>query len=105
MMRRDIMVRGSANRRRPTPSLPVLLGPLSELRRTLPFVVELDGEEFRVVEHRDGTLLAHATTCPHWLGPLGAAAEDGIVRCPCADIKWFNLWSRSRSMGLGSIRI
>jgi nitrite reductase/ring-hydroxylating ferredoxin subunit len=44
--------------------------------------VELDAEEFRVVELRDGTLLAHATTCPHWLGPLGAAAEDGIVRCP-----------------------
>jgi nitrite reductase/ring-hydroxylating ferredoxin subunit len=83
MMRRDVMAaRAYANRGGCEPPLPVLLGQLSELRRRLPLVVGLDGEEFRVVELRDGTLLAHATTCPHWLGPLGAAAENGIVRCP-----------------------
>jgi nitrite reductase/ring-hydroxylating ferredoxin subunit len=83
MMRRDIMAaRGSPGRQQSSPALPVLLGPLSELRRRLPLIAEIDGEEYRVIELRDGTLLAHATTCPHWLGPLGAAAENGIVRCP-----------------------
>jgi len=30
-----------------------------------------------------GSLLAHATTCPYWLGPLDEAApQNGILRCP-----------------------
>jgi nitrite reductase/ring-hydroxylating ferredoxin subunit len=80
MMRRDILTtRASARSQRYDPPHPLRLGPLSELRPRLPITVELDGEEFRVVEFRDRTLLVHATTSPHWLGPLG---ENAIVRCP-----------------------
>jgi nitrite reductase/ring-hydroxylating ferredoxin subunit len=58
------------------------LGPLVELRRRLPLVVERGGRSWRVVEVA-GELLAHATRCPHWLGPLEAAPlEDGRLRCP-----------------------
>jgi nitrite reductase/ring-hydroxylating ferredoxin subunit len=82
MMRREaVLARAAA---RPTPSgAPVSLGPLSELRRRLPLLVEFDGEPFRIIEIEGGTLVAHATTCPHWLGPLEETApEDGILRCP-----------------------
>jgi nitrite reductase/ring-hydroxylating ferredoxin subunit len=83
MMRRDIVTaRVSARDKRSGPPLPVPLGLLCEVRRRLPLAVELDGEEFRVIELQDGNLLAHATTCPHWLGPLGTAAANGILRCP-----------------------
>jgi len=84
MMRRDsLTARAAARRLRRTLPLPLILGELSELRRQLPLLVEYDGEEFRVVELEDGTLLAHATTCPHWLGPLGGAASGkGMLRCP-----------------------
>lgn len=61
---------------------PVALGPLARLRERLPLALEFGGERYRVVEV-DGELFAHATRCPHWLGPLEAAAiEDGCVRCP-----------------------
>jgi nitrite reductase/ring-hydroxylating ferredoxin subunit len=58
------------------------LGPLAELRARLPLEVRFGGRAFRVVELA-GELLAHATECPHRLGPLAeAAVEDGCVRCP-----------------------
>jgi nitrite reductase/ring-hydroxylating ferredoxin subunit len=84
MMRRDsLTARAAARHRQRTLPLPLLLGELSELRRQLPLLVEYDGEQFRVVELDDGTLLAHATTCPHWLGPLSdAASGNGMLRCP-----------------------
>jgi nitrite reductase/ring-hydroxylating ferredoxin subunit len=84
MMRRDAMTgRAAAGRQQSGTPLPHLLGRLSELRRRLPLLVECDGAAFRVVELDDGTLLAHATTCPHWQGPLDEAApKDGILRCP-----------------------
>jgi nitrite reductase/ring-hydroxylating ferredoxin subunit len=65
------------------PCAPVALGPVVELRRRLPLVVELDGERWRVVE-LGGELFAHATRCPHWLGPLEEARleDDGCLRCP-----------------------
>jgi nitrite reductase/ring-hydroxylating ferredoxin subunit len=84
MMRRDDMTARAAARpgRSGTP-LPLFLGSISEIRRRLPLVVEFDGEDVRLIELDDGTLLAHATTCPHWLGPLDEAApENGVVRCP-----------------------
>jgi nitrite reductase/ring-hydroxylating ferredoxin subunit len=60
----------------------VALGPLAELRARLPLVVESGGRSYRVVE-LDGDLVAHATVCPHKLGPLeGCAIEDGALRCP-----------------------
>lgn len=58
------------------------LGRVAEVRTRLPLQVEFGGVPFRVVEV-DGTLLAHAATCPHWLGPLAEAPlDDGCVRCP-----------------------
>jgi nitrite reductase/ring-hydroxylating ferredoxin subunit len=61
---------------------PLSLGPLAALRARLPLTVELAGRGFRVLE-ADGELLAHATECPHRLGPLeDAACEDGSLRCP-----------------------
>jgi nitrite reductase/ring-hydroxylating ferredoxin subunit len=85
MMRRDaLLVRAATRPPRPGgPAPPLPLGPLSVLRRRLPLVVEFDGERFRIVETEDGAIVAHATICPHWLGPLdGAAPTNGIVRCP-----------------------
>lgn len=61
---------------------PRVLGTVADVRARAPFVVEVAGEPFRVLE-LDGVLLAHATTCPHWLGPLDASpVVDGCVRCP-----------------------
>ena len=58
------------------------LGHVDELRARLPLVVEHAGRRWRIVLDR-GELLAHATVCPHFLGPLGdAPVEDGCVRCP-----------------------
>jgi len=58
------------------------LGPLAALRPRLPLIVRFGGRELRVVE-LDGELFAHATLCPHRLGPLAdAPIEDGCVRCP-----------------------
>jgi nitrite reductase/ring-hydroxylating ferredoxin subunit len=60
----------------------VPLGSLVELRRRLPLVVEQGGRRWRVVEVA-GELLAHATRCPHRLGPLEESPlEDGRLRCP-----------------------
>jgi nitrite reductase/ring-hydroxylating ferredoxin subunit len=58
------------------------LGPIEAVRASLPLLVSLGGREFRVLE-LDGELLAHATQCPHRLGPLAEApVEDGCIRCP-----------------------
>ena len=58
------------------------LGAVATLRAELPKRVEFGGRSFRIVEH-EGELLAHATVCPHWLGPLGeAVVEEGCLRCP-----------------------
>lgn len=58
------------------------LGPEAAVRDALPLDFELGAVPFRVVE-LDGALVAHATTCPHWLGPLFQEADQrGAVRCP-----------------------
>lgn len=58
------------------------LGPEEAVRAGLPLLFDLSGRRWRLVAI-DGALLAHATTCPHWLGPLeDAAVIDGAVRCP-----------------------
>ena len=60
----------------------VPLGPLAALRERLPLRVEVAGVPFRVLEV-DGELRAHATRCPHMLGPLDEVpVEDGCLRCP-----------------------
>lgn len=59
-----------------------VLGSLEQVRRRLPLTIEERGRRFRIVEV-DGQLLAHATVCPHTLGPLGTATvTDGIIECP-----------------------
>lgn len=61
---------------------PLDLGTVAGVRARAPFVVELGGRAFRVLE-LDGELVAHAATCPHWLGPLDRApVRDGCVTCP-----------------------
>jgi nitrite reductase/ring-hydroxylating ferredoxin subunit len=82
MMRRDEVTARAARARRRSPA-PVALGPSAQLRARLPLVVEYDGEPYRILEAEDGALLAHSTTCPHWLGPLDQVVpESGILRCP-----------------------
>jgi nitrite reductase/ring-hydroxylating ferredoxin subunit len=69
---------------RPEPALAdaVRLGPLAALRARLPLALQLGGRGYRMVEI-EGELFAHATECPHRLGPLeDAALVDGCVRCP-----------------------
>jgi len=63
--------------------LELALGPLEALRARLPVRVELGGRGFRIVEVR-GELFAHATRCPHLLGPLEEAPveADCSIRCP-----------------------
>jgi len=59
-----------------------VLGPLEQVRMRLPMSVEKRGRRFRIVE-LDGKLVAHATVCPHTLGPLGTTTvTDGIIECP-----------------------
>jgi nitrite reductase/ring-hydroxylating ferredoxin subunit len=82
MMRRE-EITARAARRSPGSGAAVSLGPLIELQRRLPLLVEFDGEPFRIVEGENGGFLAHATICPHWLGPLDEVVpQNGILRCP-----------------------
>jgi nitrite reductase/ring-hydroxylating ferredoxin subunit len=61
---------------------PRVLGSIEYVRMRLPMTIEERGRRFRIVEH-DGKLLAHATVCPHTLGPLGTTTvADGIIECP-----------------------
>ena len=66
------------------PAEPVALGHLDALRPRLPLEVEFGGRPFRVVELSDGSLVAHATSCPHWLGPLERMPVEAgdTIRCP-----------------------
>jgi nitrite reductase/ring-hydroxylating ferredoxin subunit len=79
MTRREAQL---ASRPAPAATDRVSLGPLASLRERLPLAIRLGGRGYRVVELA-GELLAHATECPHRLGPLeDAEVEDGCVRCP-----------------------
>jgi nitrite reductase/ring-hydroxylating ferredoxin subunit len=81
MVRRQQVLDAGARRGTNAPSA-VPLGPMETLWTRLPLMVEADGARVRVV-HVDGTLVAHATTCPHLGGPLDdGAIEDGCVQCP-----------------------
>lgn len=58
------------------------LGAEAQVRARLPIDFDLASERFRLVDLGDG-IVAHAATCPHWLGPLDAAPDgDGCVTCP-----------------------
>ncbi len=79
MTRRESQLAARSDGARPDP---ISLGPLASLRARLPLLVAVGGREFRVIELA-GELVAHATQCPHRLGPLAdAPIEDGCLRCP-----------------------
>jgi nitrite reductase/ring-hydroxylating ferredoxin subunit len=90
MMRRELLAQRRPSVAKPAPLPPadaapsvLALGPLRDLRPRLPLVVTVGDQPFRVVELEHGELAAHATICPHWLGPLDEVApENGMVRCP-----------------------
>ena len=59
-----------------------VLGTIDEVRARLPLSIEAGGRQFRIVEV-GGEFIAHATVCPHSLGPLeNATIESGTVECP-----------------------
>ena len=61
---------------------PKRLGPVDAVRGRAPFVVSFGGKKFRILL-LNGALVAHAATCPHWLGPLeDTPVIGGCVRCP-----------------------
>ncbi len=61
---------------------PVRLGGVDDVRARLPVMAVFGGQRFRIVEI-DGDMVAHAVTCPHWLGPLeDAPVVAGAVTCP-----------------------
>ena len=80
-----MQARERASTRRPTPKRDTSrldLGDESAIRATLPMAFDFGAVPYRLVEV-GGKLVAHATICPHWLGPLDAATVvDGTVRCP-----------------------
>lgn len=58
------------------------LGLLTDIQGKLPLTFQFGGRTFRLVEDA-GELIAHATQCPHLLGPLGEVnIIDGAVECP-----------------------
>ncbi len=81
MMRRERVI-AARRRSRNTHPRPKTLGTIADVRDRLPRLVSFGGERFRLVE-LDGKLIAHAVTCPHWLGPLDQTTiVDGCIRCP-----------------------
>ena len=72
----------AARRRRYVTPRARKLGGFDAVRAAAPMVVSFGGARFRIVE-LDGGLVAHAATCPHWLGPLDSVpAQNGVIQCP-----------------------
>jgi nitrite reductase/ring-hydroxylating ferredoxin subunit len=81
MVRRERILSARRRRRRVAPKRKNL-GLLAQVRASLPLLVPFGSETFRIVEMED-EMIAHAVTCPHWLGPLDETAIiDGCIRCP-----------------------
>lgn len=73
---------GRLKRRTMSSRAPKKLGALDAVRAKLPLLVSFGGERFRLVD-LDGAIVAHAATCPHWLGPLDEAPiNDSCIMCP-----------------------
>jgi nitrite reductase/ring-hydroxylating ferredoxin subunit len=82
MTGRQLALDGRRKRLSETTERWITLGLVEELGARAPFVFELAGETFRLVQ-LDGEFLAHSVVCPHLLGPLeDAEVIDGAVRCP-----------------------
>jgi nitrite reductase/ring-hydroxylating ferredoxin subunit len=76
----------------------VELGILGEVEKNLPLNFELLNRPYRAIRVGD-QLLAHATTCPHMLGPLqDADIENGEVVCPWHGYS-FNVETRECTSG------
>ena len=61
---------------------PLDLGDERAVRANLPLQFKLGGMTYRLLEIEE-SLVAHATLCPHWFGPLDETPEvDGAIRCP-----------------------
>jgi nitrite reductase/ring-hydroxylating ferredoxin subunit len=64
------------------PVQPMVLGSIEEVKARLPFTVAFGGDTWRLVA-LGNDIIAHATVCPHWLGPLDQAdLTNGKIRCP-----------------------
>lgn len=82
MRQRERALHASRTGRQPALADPVRLGEVVAVRAALPVTVHYAGAHWRVVD-LDGDLVAHATVCPHWLGPLDTALiGDGCITCP-----------------------
>jgi len=82
MQGRQAFLDRRADRQSAAPGAPIALGPMADLRASLPRMVEAEGARFRVLE-ADGELLAHEADCPHLGGPLDEGEiEAGAVVCP-----------------------
>ena len=63
-------------------ALQIELGGVDSIDKKLPLKFELANKTYRLVSI-DGDLVAHATTCPHMLGPLqDTEVRQGQVTCP-----------------------
>ena len=97
MQGRESALEARRNPRPVAPEIPPLdLGRLEEIRARLPLVFEFAGVRYRIVAIGD-ELVAHATECPHLLGPLDRCelAGDEIV-CPWHGYRYDVRTGRSR---------
>lgn len=82
MLERQVQLDARHARTSKDENAPIDLGLLKEVRAQLPLTFEFKERSFRLVEDA-GELIAHATQCPHLMGPLGQAdVIDGAVECP-----------------------
>ncbi len=83
MMHREAIAKSGSDQDAAGSPDSLTLGTIAELSPQLPLLVAVGGRQFRLVELGPGELAAHATVCPHWLGPLDSVpVEDGCIRCP-----------------------
>lgn len=82
MLERQVQLDARRDQSRKNGAAEIDLGSLKDIQAQMPFTFQFDGRAFRLVDD-NGELIAHATQCPHLLGPLGEAEiVDGAVECP-----------------------
>lgn len=83
MVRRQTVLDGPrASHPMTTPLGRLPLGDAASVATRAPFVVEMNGGDFRIVAI-DGQLLTHAVVCPHRGGPLDhTPVVDNCITCP-----------------------
>jgi len=70
-------------KRKQTAGSTIPLGPVDELRASLPLTIDQGGRVLKLIDHQ-GNLLAFPATCPHMLAPLKDAPidDEGCLICP-----------------------